>query len=365
MTLDIQARTVAHSAAHHHGRGDLANAWQRLRNREPRVRIRNAAHRLGVTELELLLTDPPHRVRMLDPEFQRIYTALSQLGPVMTLARNDQVVHETTGTVGQFTTGSNGNVGFCLGEIDLRAFFRHWAYGVALRDDSASRNRRYSLQFFDRAGAAVHKVFALEETDMAAWHRLVSRFTAVDQRPELEFERPLSRSTDRGGGNVDVEELARDWSALTDIHEFGTVLRRHGICRLHAVELMDGRWCWQLPADSLERLLHAVADTAVPIMAFTANRGLVQIFTGSVHRVRRSGEWINILDERFHLHARTSEIQAIWRVVRPSADGDITSLDCFNAAGDLVLTIFGERRPGHPELPMWRDHMRLLEERYR
>ena len=50
-------------------------------------------------------------------------------------------------------------MGQVVGEIDLRLFLRHWAFGYVLDEDTRSGPRR-SLQFFDRAGAAVHKVYA-------------------------------------------------------------------------------------------------------------------------------------------------------------------------------------------------------------
>ena len=57
-------------------------------------------------------------------------------------------------------------MGQVVGEIDLRLFLRHWAFGYALDEDTRSGPRR-SLQFFDASGTAVHKVYATAATDRA------------------------------------------------------------------------------------------------------------------------------------------------------------------------------------------------------
>lgn len=51
----------------------------------------------------------------------------------------------------------------------------------------------------------------------------------------------------------------------------------------------------------------------------------------------------------------------MWVVKRPSEDGLITSVDGFNAAGDVVFSIFGERKPGVPELKEWQALVATLE----
>jgi putative heme degradation protein len=78
-----------------------------------------------------------------------------------------------------------GPVGLALSrEIDLRLFFMHWHAGFAVTEESANGNRpaMRSLQFYDAAGRAVHKVFAREATDMAAWNALVERFAEPSGR---------------------------------------------------------------------------------------------------------------------------------------------------------------------------------------
>jgi putative hemin transport protein len=43
-----------------------------------------------------------------------------------------------------------------------------------------------------------------------------------------------------------------------------------------------------------------------------------------------------------------------WVVRKPTADGDVTSLELFDADGETLAMFFGERKPGRAELASWR-----------
>ena len=338
----------------------LRDQWDELRNRNPGLRIRNAAQHLGVSELQLLLTEPESKVQRLDPAFADIYQSISLLGPVMTLARNDEVVHETTGIMGKFSVTGNGAMGICLGEIDLRVFFSHWKHGYAVTEYGAKGDRR-SLQFFDAAGGALHKIYAVDKTDMSAWSALVEKYHSVDQRPAIEL-RPLP-GIKRYQGSVDRDGLRADWQAITDVHEFHGMLQKHSLDRLTALENIGVDWAFPIASDSLETVLKSASDADVPVMIFVGNRGIVQIFTGGVSRLVNIPGWFNVLDATFNLHVFSAGVKSVWVVRRPSEDGVISSVDGFNASGELVFSVFGERKPGKPELDGWRKLVDSLRSR--
>ena len=64
--------------------------------------------------------------------------------------------------------------------------------------------------------------------------------------------------------------------------------------------------------------------------------------------------WFNVLDPEFDLYLREDAIAEIWHVVKPSADGDINSLELFDKDGEMIVQLFGKRKPGLPELLEWR-----------
>ena len=102
----------------------------------------------------------------------------------MALTRNDWCVHERHGRYQDIQ--ADGPVGLVLGpDIDLRVFFSCWRSAWAVEQDG-----RYSLQFFDGEGVAVHKVYRTEATDVAAYDALVARHAGPSRWPEARRPRP-------------------------------------------------------------------------------------------------------------------------------------------------------------------------------
>ena len=88
---------------------------------------------------------------------------------------------------------------------------------------------------------------------------------------------------------------------------------------------------------------------------FVGNRHCIQIHTGPLHDLRWVGDWFNVLDADFNLHLKMSAVAQLWRVRKPSSDGLITSWEAFDADGELIVQLFGARKPGQPELEAWRS----------
>nr|WP_269430887.1 ChuX/HutX family heme-like substrate-binding protein [Thiopseudomonas alkaliphila] len=61
-----------------------------------------------------------------------------------------------------------------------------------------------------------------------------------------------------------------------------------------------------------------------------------------------------LCDPEFNLHLKVNAIKQLWRVRKPSTDGLITSWEAFDSAGNLIVQLFGARKPGIPELASWR-----------
>src|SRR5690606_19373378 len=88
MTNDLQTETLS----------DLASRWAELKREQPKLRIRDAAIHLGVSEMELVMTtvDGESTVR-LDGDWSEVLPSLGALGYVMALTRNHAAVHERKG----------------------------------------------------------------------------------------------------------------------------------------------------------------------------------------------------------------------------------------------------------------------------
>jgi len=352
-TLDIAADPCEH----------LREAYQTAR-RAGASRHRDIAAQLGVSEGELIaahVNASPRlhglRARRLRPEWPRVIAALEPVGPVMALTRNASCVHEKTGTYRHISANgpAGREMGLALGgDIDLRVFYSRWAHGFAV-DESRDKGVQRSLQFFDASGTAVHKVFVKPATDLAAWDRLVVDFEDAEGAPGLEPTAPQVPAAQKPDADIDVAAFHHAWASMRDTHEFFGLLRTHGVTRTQALRLAEPRFVRPVDVACAQQVLSGAASTGTPIMVFVGNPGMIQIHTGPVNKVVVMGPWLNVLDPGFNLHLREDHIASAWLVRKPTSDGLVTSLELFDAQGETIAMLFGERKPGRPELCAWRE----------
>ncbi|WP_439595651.1 hemin-degrading factor [Falsiroseomonas sp.] len=309
------------------------------------VRARDAAQRLGTTEAALVACGATGTVTALKPEWGALFGALPRLGRIMALTRNENAVHERHGAFQDVSSGP-GHILVLGPDIDLRLFPGRWAHAYALGGE------RPSIQIFDKDGTAVHKVFATEETDRAAWDALVEEFTTpLAALPPMTPPEPTAPAAETP---VDQAKFRAEWLALQDTHDFVTLLRRHKASRRQAFRLVGEDLALRLPPSAAAATLQRAASAEVPIMVFVGNRSAIQIHTGPVTRLRATPGWFNVLDPIFNLHLREAGVAEAWRVVKPTADGEVTSIELLDEAGETIAMIFGARKPGQPEREDWR-----------
>lgn len=341
---------------------ELDAQWKTLLQTNDSIRIRDAAKRLCVSEAELLASqmvvdDSQYRVTRLEGEFRHLMRDLKPLGKLMALTRNDAMVHEKTGVYENITV--HGAMGLALGNIDLRMFFDHFVYGFAVAEEGKV-GVRYSLQFFDATGTAVHKIYTTNETDIVAYDNLVSRYRAKNQNAILEISTPEMDNLLVSPNELNLEQLRRDWGALKDVHHFNAMLKKHEIARIPAYKVIGTEYAQPIAAAAFEHALKLASEHKLPIMVFVGNRGMIQIHTGPVDSLKRAGSWFNVLDSGFNFHANTDQIGHIWLVRKPTADGLVSSLEVYDNNGQQLAMMFGKRDNGKPELPQWRFLLDLL-----
>lgn len=337
------------------------------------LRAKEAAEAIGLTEgaalaaflghhtpdLHTLPVQTPLAVYPLHTHWIALLQALEACGPVMALTRNDTTVHEKTG-VYQRVSG-NEAMGLALGsDIDLRLFLGRWASGLLVVEPGAASDAhpKTSLQFFDERGVAVHKVFPVHATDRRTWHTLLA--ASVDLSKALVFDPNLEPLQAQRGMQVDdPEALARDWAAMTDTHQFFGLLKKHDVERLPALTAVQGRFTRRAAPAALRFALYQAAFSGLSIMAFVGNPGCIQIHTGPVQRIEpmdmNGKRWLNVLDPGFNLHLREDLIDQVWVVEKPTEDGIVSSLEVFDAQGQVMAMLFGARKPGQAERQGWKD----------
>jgi len=330
----------------------LKEQWISFRKAHPPVRIRDAAHQMQTTEAELLASFAGSSVLLLNKEFQHLLQRLPELGYIMALTRNESCVHERKGVFEEITLHGR-HVGVVTGPaIDLRIFFQHWAFAMAVFADEAAGFKE-SLQIFDHQGVAVLKIFLQEQSNRDAFEKLVRDFSAEEQSPELTIL-PAPAPPVYNDDNVDVTSFRTDWSELKDTHDFFPMLKRHNVSRLHAVRIA-GDYARKVSNDTVKQLLSQASADSWEIMIFVANQGNIQIHTGPVKKILVIPGWINVMDPDFNLHLKLPDIQETWVVRKPTADGWVHSLELFDARGEMIVQFFGKRKPGIPENKVWQD----------
>jgi len=334
---------------------DLLGRFLALR-RERKLRHRDAAQALGVSECEAIAAavggaGTLSAVRLKGP-WPELFEQLPALGKVLALTRNESAVHEKTGPFENMS--HEGLVGLALGaDIDLRIFYLRWAHAYAVTEATATGTQR-SLQIFDAHGVAIHKVFLRDDSNLGAWPRFVERNAHASQQAGQTVAPAPDRNAPLADRDVDVDAFRQAWAKLADTHEFFPLLRRFKVARTQALRLAPDGYAYRVQADAARVLLETTASRAVPIMCFVGNAGMIQIHTGPVRRFEVIGSWLNVLDPGFSLHLRGDRIASAWVVRKPTRDGDVTSLELFDADGETLAMFFGERKPGRAELESWR-----------
>jgi len=332
--------------------GEAALAYRKLLAATPTLRIRDAAEQIGVSEAELVATNvDAHGVRLRE-DWPDLIRELPKLGRVMVLTRNDWAVHEKDGAFEDVK--ASAKFGLVLGpDIDLRILLDHWHIGFAVDKPMKDGSRR-SLQFFDRDGAAVHKVFLRDGSDAAAYGELVARFAAPEPNAPLRLEPVPEPDPDGPDEAIDRAGFRAAWEALKDVHDIAAMLREFGLGRRQALRLIGEDYARPVPVDAFRRIVEAAAETRAEIMIFVGSPGCIQIHTGPVETLKTMGPWFNVLDPGFNLHLREDGIAHAWIVRKPTKDGIVTSLEIFDARDKVIAIVFGKRKEGQRESETWR-----------
>ncbi|EMY68118.1 hemin-degrading factor [Leptospira vanthielii] len=328
---------------------NLKQQWENLTKEMPKLRIRDAAKHLNVSEAELLSTKIGPTVKLLNPDWASFLLNTTNLGYVMALTRNESCVHERKGVYKNLSV--NGQTALAVGEdIDLRIFLQNWKYGFYVEEPKENGIMR-SFQFFDSKGEAVHKIYQTEKSAIDGWEIAKTQFVDETQT----FIKPTSETKTKTETN-DTKEIPKfldAWSKLEDTHDFFSLLRKFNYSREFSLVAANGKFSFKISKEKLLNLMEQVSKLEMDIMIFVGNPGMIQIHTGKIQRLEPMGPWFNVLDPEFNLHLRTDQIESVWLVDKPTKDGLVTSVEVFDNEGNLILQMFGKRKPGIPQSDLW------------
>jgi putative hemin transport protein len=342
---------------------ELSQRWAQLRQEQPKLQVRDAAQKLGVSEAELVATQAV-RLQSGSNAARAILRRALDLGEVMALTRNEHGVIETTGVAKRYPVKAitpemsdeekrriqNSIGGYISGPIDLRFHFDKWEHAFAQTLNKDGKTTR-SLQFFDASGTALHKIYVKSDTGNAVFDRLVEEFRHPQAQAPLNIIPSSKKVAAKADTEIDIKEFQLAWKEMSDVHQFNRLLTEFKLDREQALRLAPSGMARSLSPVALRTLLNEAAQKQVGIMAFLGNTGLTQIFSGTITKVAASGDWFNVLDPKFNLHIRENALSRAWLIQRAG----ITSVEFYDKEGQLVLSFFAVRENGKPQPQTWLD----------
>lgn len=326
-----------------------------LKGEQPKKYARDLAALMGMSEAQLCEARIGQDAQALKTDFPALLAALEAVGETMSITRNAYAIHEQHGEYKNLRLGGHGGLVLNPRALDLRLFLSQWHSAFALHEQT-TRGKRQSIQIFDRHGDAVLKIYLTETTDKASWQALIAEFTQANAAPIS--VQPVTAA--ELSNNIDAAAVVSEWRAMTDVHQFFGLLKRHNISRQQAFRVADADLAWQVSNDALAKVLNLALQDGNEIMIFVGNRGCTQIFTGTVQKLMPMENWINIFNPQFTLHLMENHISESWVTRKPSGDGFVTSLELFAADGTQIAQLYGQRSEGTPEQARWREQLMTL-----
>ena len=338
----------------------LWQQYQALKEKIPMLFPTEGATALGVSEFELMLASPYSQY--IGDQCKAVLKQFETFGDMESIVRNELAVHEKMAPYHNLKLGEKMGLALNVGGLDLRFFMWQWRHMLAVTDTSRADKPSYSIQFYNGEGAAIDKVYLRELSDenIANWQALIAaqQQTVNTETLTLEVQAPLSEWRYKALNEEAREQLQQGWQAMTDVHQFHTLLKNLDIDRASSYHQAPEQMTQQLDISAVEAVFTHARDAKCPIMIFVGNSGLVQIQTGTVQTLKRMGDWFNILDKDhndFTLHLKDRALAQVWCVKRPTKDGIVTCIEGFDGHGVSIFSVFGQRLEGTPELAEWQQ----------
>lgn len=333
----------------------LKQKWEDLKVAEPKLRIRDAAVKLGVSEAELVATGIGTNAIRLTTDFPEQMIEFPKLGKIMSLTRSEGCVLENKGPFQKIELHQAGphKIATVIGPVELRVFFAGWRFGFAVTVETP-RGSLKSLQYFDQEGVAVLKVYLQEKSNVEAYDDIVKKYTADKQDEKLNLE-PFPEEKTISKNELDVESFTHDWENMKDTHDFFGMLRKYKLNRQDAVKWINDKWAYEIDRLSARKIVETAVETKLPIMIFAGNKGNIQIYQGKVQNIKQLGDWYNILDPNFNMHLDETQIDKAYVVHKNTEEGLVSAVELFNKDSVMIAQFFGLRKPGIPQIPAWKE----------
>lgn len=315
---------------------------------------------LGKTEVEIRQLCEGHEAQRLNISPIKLLIELKKVGKVLAITDNRYAFNEIKGQYDNARIGTRTGLFLTPRGLDLRLFPSHWQSVFAVTEPFGNIPKLHSFQFFDAQGQAVHRVYAIDETDMTQWQHLIESYADATMSPiiiEQKQSSTLSSSSLDPSLSIQVE---RSWREMVDVQQFYDLLQQYHLTRQDAFRHVSDELAYQVSVDAMQTLMAKVYQDENEVMIFTGNDACVQIYTGVIIESYSNKGWLNLSGNQFSYHLREDQVHECWVVKKPIAQGHVTSLEIFDKEGQQLSQIYGARQENEPEQAYWRAQITSL-----
>ena len=253
---------------------NLKSKWKTFQKDNPKVRIRDAAYQMKVSEAELLSTEINETVSFLLIEDMAAFIKdVLKVDKIMLLIRSDYVVHEKTIKTKNIRLEDNQIIDLDKNDCSILDFNIDAFEYVFFQKKMHSNRELKSFQFFDKAGMAILKIY-LKGKDLGF-------FDEIDLKYKKTYNYEMQSDLDINNSNLLDSKIKINLP-------FDTINSK--------------TTCRDISVKSLRLILENASDMKTPIQIHALGLGTIQYHRNTVRNIVDYGPWVNVIDQKFNLH---------------------------------------------------------------
>ena len=253
---------------------NLKSKWKKFQQDNPKVRIRDAAYQMKVSEAELLSTEINETVScLLIEDMTAFIKDVLKVDKIMLLIRSDYVVHEKTIKTKNIRLEENQIIDLDKNDCSILDFNIDAFEYVFFQKKMHSNRELKSFQFFDKAGMAILKIY-LKGKDLGF-------FDEIDLKYKKTYNYEMQSDLDINNSNLLDSKIKINLP-------FDTINSK--------------TTCRDISVKSLRLILENASDMKTPIQIHALGLGTIQYHRNTVRNIVDYGPWVNVIDQKFNLH---------------------------------------------------------------
>ena len=253
---------------------NLKSKWKTFQKDNPKVRIRDAAYQMKVSEAELLSTEINETVSFLLIEDMTAFIKdILKVDKIMLLIRSDYVVHEKTIKTKNIRLEDNQIIDLDKNGCKILDFNIDAFEYVFFQKKMHSNRELKSFQFFDKVGRAILKIY-LKGKDLGLFDEIELKYKKI-------YNYEMQSDLDINNSNLLDSKIKINLPYDTS--------NSKATCRNISVK-------------SLRLILENASEMKIPIQIHALGLGTIQYHIDTVRNIVDYGPWINVIDQKFNLH---------------------------------------------------------------